>query len=78
MLDEDVAINFQEETTPDDIVSVIATQPLTGDETWHRMKPGEFGLFHFGKMIFNNAADLVNVPFAEPKPGNQAPVEPLI
>ncbi|GEM74100.1 class II glutamine amidotransferase [Vibrio sagamiensis] len=78
LLDEDVAINFQEETTPDDIVSVIATQPLTGDETWHRMKPGEFGLFHFGKMIFNNAADLVNVPFAEPKPGNQAPVEPLI
>ncbi|MCX8938267.1 class II glutamine amidotransferase, partial [Vibrio parahaemolyticus] len=35
LLDEDVEINFQEETTPNDVVSVIATQPLTGNETWH-------------------------------------------
>ncbi|MEF1214564.1 class II glutamine amidotransferase, partial [Vibrio alginolyticus] len=46
LLDEDVEINFQEETTPHDIVSVIATQPLTGNEAWQRMKPGEYGLFH--------------------------------
>lgn len=40
LLDEDVEINFQEETTPNDVVSVIATQPLTGNETWQRMKRG--------------------------------------
>ncbi len=77
LLDEDVEINFQEETTPHDVVSVIATQPLTGNETWQRMKPGEYGLFHVGEMVLNNAKALLDVPFAAPKPGNQAPTEPL-
>ncbi|UFN68889.1 class II glutamine amidotransferase [Vibrio alginolyticus] len=77
LLDEDVEINFQEETTPHDIVSVIATQPLTGNEAWQRMKPGEYGLFHLGELVKNNASELVNVPFAATKPGNQAPTEPL-
>ncbi|EIE5864693.1 class II glutamine amidotransferase [Vibrio alginolyticus] len=77
LLDEDVEINFQEETTPHDIVFVIATQPLTGNEAWQRMKPGEYGLFHLGELVKNNASELVNVPFAAAKPGNQAPTEPL-
>ncbi|EPM6963120.1 MULTISPECIES: class II glutamine amidotransferase [Vibrio] len=77
LLDEDVEINFQEETTPHDIVSVIATQPLTGNEAWQRMKPSEYGLFHLGELVKNNASELVNVPFAAAKPGNQAPTEPL-
>ncbi len=77
LLDEDVEINFQEETTPHDIVSVIATQPLTGNEAWLRMKPGEYGLFYLGELVKNNASELVNVPFAAAKPGNQAPTEPL-
>ncbi|MGR5235585.1 class II glutamine amidotransferase [Vibrio alfacsensis] len=77
LLDEDVEINFQEETTPNDVVSVIATQPLTGNETWQRMKPGEYGLFHVGELVLNNAKALADVPFAAPKPGNQAPTEPL-
>ncbi|MBS9957299.1 class II glutamine amidotransferase [Vibrio alginolyticus] len=77
LLDEDVEINFQEETTPHDIVSVIATQPLTGNEAWQRMKPGEYGLFLLGELVKNNASELVNVPFAAAKPGNQAPTEPL-
>ncbi|MDW2022014.1 MULTISPECIES: class II glutamine amidotransferase [unclassified Vibrio] len=77
LLDEDVEINFQEETTPHDIVSVIATQPLTGNEAWQRMRPGEYGLFHLGELVKNNASELVNVPFAAAKPGNQAPTEPL-
>lgn len=77
LIDEDVTINFQEETTPDDIVSVVATQPLTGNENWQRMKPGEYGIFHFGEKIDGNSEQLVDVPFAEAKPGNQAPTEPL-
>ncbi|MDF2155511.1 class II glutamine amidotransferase [Vibrio sp. CAU 1672] len=77
LLDEDVEINFQEETTPNDVVSVIATQPLTGNETWQRMKPGEYGLFHVGELVLNNAEALKEVPFAAPKPGNQAPTAPL-
>ena len=33
LLDQDVEIDFQKETTPNDVVTVIATQPLTGNET---------------------------------------------
>ncbi len=77
LLDEDVEINFQEETTPNDVVSVIATQPLTGNETWTRMKPGEYSLFHFGELMLSNSIELKDVPFAEAKPRCQAPTAPL-
>jgi len=77
LLDEDVEVNFQEETTPNDVVSVMATQPLTTNETWHRMKPGEFNVFLFGELIESNAETLDTVPFAEKKPKSQAPTEPL-
>ena len=77
LLDEDVTINFQMETTPNDVVSVIATQPLTGNETWHRMKPGEFNLFHFGELVLSNSEQLKDVPYAAAKPASQAPTEPL-
>lgn len=54
LLDEDVTINFQEETTPNDVVTVIATQPLTENEVWHKMQVGEYNLFHFGERIAGN------------------------
>ncbi len=34
LTDQDVAIDFNEVTTPNDRVAVIATQPLTDNETW--------------------------------------------
>jgi predicted glutamine amidotransferase len=40
LLDEDVAIDFQSETTPNDVVTLIATRPLTGNENWVKMVPG--------------------------------------
>lgn len=51
LIDEDVEIDFEEQTTPHDVVTVVATWPLTGDETWSRMEPGEFGLFRYGERI---------------------------
>lgn len=48
LLDQDVEIDFQRETTPNDVVTVIATQPLTGNETWHKIMPGEWALFCLG------------------------------
>lgn len=56
LLDEDVTIDFQQETTPNDVVSVIATQPLTQNESWHRMQSGEFNLFHYGERVLNGVA----------------------
>lgn len=51
LLDHDVEIDFQKQTTPNDVVTLIATQPLTGNETWHRIAPGDFVLFHLGERI---------------------------
>lgn len=77
LIDEDVTINFQEETTPNDVVSVIATQPLTDNEVWYRLKPGEYTLFRNGELIMGNAQDLLDVPHAAAKPKSQAPTEAL-
>ncbi|CCN48386.1 glutamine amidotransferase class-II [Vibrio nigripulchritudo MADA3029] len=77
LIDEDVTIDFQQETTPNDIVTVIATQPLTDNEEWFRMKPGEYNIFHFGELTDGNHDALEHVPYAEAKPRCQAPTEPL-
>ena len=51
LLDQDVEIDFSSETTPNDVVTVIATQPLTGNETWQKIMPGEWALFCLGERI---------------------------
>ncbi|ELT0936158.1 class II glutamine amidotransferase, partial [Enterobacter roggenkampii] len=51
LLDQDVEIDFQKETTPNDVVTVIATQPLTGNETWQKIMPGEWVLFCLGDRV---------------------------
>ncbi|WP_422387742.1 class II glutamine amidotransferase [Erwinia aphidicola] len=49
LLDQDVEIDFQKQTTPNDVVTVVATQPLTANETWHKIAPGEWALFCLGE-----------------------------
>ncbi|MEQ5802579.1 class II glutamine amidotransferase [Halomonas sp. H10-9-1] len=39
--DAELTVNFAEHTTIKDVVSVIATEPLTDNEDWERMAPGE-------------------------------------
>lgn len=46
--DAELTINFAEHTTPDDVVSVIATEPLTHNEAWTRMEPGELLVWRHG------------------------------
>lgn len=50
--DADLAVNFGEHTTPNDIVTVIATNPLTANEQWQAMTPGELIVFDAGQIIF--------------------------
>lgn len=45
-----VALNPQEEGGQH--VSLIATQPLTTNEAWHALPPGEVVVFHHGRRIF--------------------------
>jgi glutamine amidotransferase len=48
--DEDVAVDFSTVTTPRDRVVVVATTPLTTNETWTLGKPGEMWVFDEGQL----------------------------
>jgi glutamine amidotransferase len=41
LIDEDLTIDFARHTTPSDIVTVVATRPLTRDEAWTGIARGE-------------------------------------
>ncbi len=49
--DLDMTIDFQQVTNTDDRVAVIATQPLTVNEEWIKMQPGECLLFRDGYLL---------------------------
>ncbi len=49
--DVDVDIDFATETTPKDVVTIIATLPLTCNEAWQAMATGEARLFKRGECI---------------------------
>ena len=49
--DEDVIVDFKQVTTDKDVVTVIATQPLTQDETWQQMEEGELCVFEGGEVV---------------------------
>ncbi|MCH2220438.1 MAG: class II glutamine amidotransferase, partial [Dechloromonas sp.] len=49
--DQDVTVDFNDLTNPSDRVAVIATQPLTDNETWTDMAPGTLWWFEEGTAI---------------------------
>ncbi|MCV2402656.1 class II glutamine amidotransferase [Marinomonas sp. C2222] len=55
--DEDVSVDFQAVTTDKDVVTVIATQPLTEDEVWQQMGEGELCVFEGGELVFQSASE---------------------
>lgn len=46
--DEEMQVDFAQVTTPKDRVAVIATTPLTKNEIWCQMTPGQFLVFKDG------------------------------
>lgn len=48
LMDEDMTVDFSEVTTPDDRVALIATKPLTDNETWQPLPVGQVVRFHNG------------------------------
>ena len=50
LADEDVAVDFAPVTTPNDRVSVVATEPLTQGEDWQAFAPGELRVFVDGSV----------------------------
>jgi predicted glutamine amidotransferase len=56
LADEDVTVDFAEVTTPNDRVAIVATLPLTRDETWTAGEPGTMWVFRDGKLAKTLAA----------------------
>lgn len=45
LADEDMMVDFSKVTTPLDRVAIIATEPLTTNENWVQLSPGQFKVF---------------------------------
>ena len=48
LIDKDWQVDFQKETSSKDVVTVIATRPLTTNEQWDVVTPGELRIFKDG------------------------------
>jgi len=48
LIDDDLTIDFAEHTSPTDVVTVVATQPLTRDEVWTPLTPGTLAVLRDG------------------------------
>ena len=51
LADEDLSVDFSAVTTPRDRVAVVVTEPLTTDERWTPLAPGELAVFQDGARI---------------------------
>ena len=51
LIDADMEVNFADETSSDDVVTVVATQPLTANEAWQKMNKGELRIFQHGEVL---------------------------
>jgi glutamine amidotransferase len=48
LIDEDITVDFQELTKPSDRVAIVTTTPLTDNEVWTTIPPGELLVFQDG------------------------------
>jgi len=53
LIDRDIQIDFGTETSPSDLVTIIATSPLTTNEQWHDVPKNQLSTFYRGKLMKN-------------------------
>jgi glutamine amidotransferase len=51
LADEDLSVDFAAHTTADDRIAVVATEPLTRNEQWCAMLPGQLMTFTEGRGV---------------------------
>lgn len=51
LVDEDLTVDFHKQNKPDDIITVLATAPLTDNEEWFKAQKGEFLVFKDGLLV---------------------------
>jgi predicted glutamine amidotransferase len=49
--DAQLSVDFQGQTTPNDVVTLLATEALTSNERWSQYQPGEWMLWRGGECI---------------------------
>ncbi len=57
LCDEDVCIDFSQIAAPTDRVAIVATMPLTRDETWTAGEPNTMWMFHKGALAKTFASE---------------------
>jgi glutamine amidotransferase len=50
LADDDLSVDFAEVAGPDDVVTIVSTEPLTTDETWIPLQVGEAVLLKAGEV----------------------------
>ena len=73
--DADVQVDFSALTSPSDRVAVIATEPLTRDETWTVGTPGTLWVFRQGQL--RGHASPAAIPKADPN-ARSSPTRPAL
>lgn len=73
LADQDVTADFAAETTPDDVVTIIATHPLTRNEQWAPVPPGSLIAFRDGQPFFVRSAGPLPTELNAPV-GRRSPV----
>ncbi|MGB1272598.1 MAG: class II glutamine amidotransferase, partial [Endozoicomonas sp.] len=58
--DAEITVDFEKETTDKDVVTVIATEPLTINESWNIMNSGEMVVFREGECLDLNQTNIVD------------------
>ena len=51
LIDDDLKVDFASETGPDDVVTMVATRPLTKDETWTDLARGTLSVLRGGELV---------------------------
>lgn len=51
LADDDLTVDFAQLTQPQDVVTIISTEPLTRDEPWLSLRVGEALLFQKGEIV---------------------------
>lgn len=57
--DAELTVDFQTETTPRDVVTVLATEPLTQNEQWTTHRAGEWSLWRHGQCVARGTDEAV-------------------
>jgi len=50
LVDEDLTVDFARHTSPTDVVTIVATRPLTSDETWASLPQSKLVIFRDGEL----------------------------